>query len=371
MSFSKITDANRSKTIRSIQVLRAVGASVVVYYHSVDAGGKFNLPSTGAWGVDLFFVISGFVIGMIAVRNTKMFFLRRVFRVVPLYFIATFAWATAVLLLPARADSTEVTYLGLIKSLLFIPYQMPKRDGPILQLGWTLNYEMFFYLLVALALLLMRKSNKTLVLVFVLLATIVASGYLWPSSNYIIATYQSPILLEFLAGVLISVLYLRGVFPQRVSGRLTSFFIVSVSLILAIVSFWLLIAQDTAALSLIASHRAFYYGVPAVALVISALMIEPFMRDGVITKILLELGEASYAMYLFHPFVAVFLSEIVLARFIETSNVPFRIMLFLFVYTSVALVSVVINRWLDQPMQNALRMWSTNRKKVESTRKFH
>ncbi|WP_449281448.1 acyltransferase family protein [Leucobacter sp.] len=344
------------RTVRSIQFLRALAALGVVYYHAVDAGGVFALPSTGAWGVDVFFVISGFIIGTVTVQNSTHFFRRRVFRVVPLYWIATLAWAAAVLLMPWRANSTEVDLPGLLKSLFFVPYQMPLREGPILQLGWTLNYEMFFYLAVAAMLWTLRGARRALWAAVVLLGALVVSGFVWPASDPSLAFYQSTLLLEFLSGVLLSFVYRRfaGAGLRRAAPPVRAA-VSGLGVAASLAALLVLVLQDLWVIPRLGELRAVYYGVPAVVLVAAALLLEPLIRDGRLTRAMLEIGDASYAMYLFHPFVTVALSQVVLGGVIAVAGVPLRIVLLIVTLGAVILSSIAIDRWVDRPIQRALK----------------
>ncbi|MHA3722258.1 acyltransferase family protein [Leucobacter sp. HY1910] len=354
-----------------MQFLRALAALAVVYFHAVAEGGIFALPGTGPWGVDVFFVISGFIIGTVVFGSRKQFLRRRVIRVVPLYWIATLTWAAAVLLMPWRANSTVVDAGGLIKSLLFIPYAMPERMGPILQIGWTLNYEMFFYLLVGTLLLCVRSTRTALILVGVALVLLVFSGVIWPGSSPALRFYQDPILLEFLAGLGVALVYRRvlaratSALPVKTLGAshgATAWAWLGIAGLGAVFALGVLIAQDLGIISLVSDVRALYYGIPAVLLLVCALVLEPLIRDGLVTRVLLEIGDASYAMYLFHPIVTVFISQVLLGDVIRGAATSMRVMLLIATMIAVTFVSIFINRIIDAPIQRLLRQRLTRTK---------
>ena len=146
-----------------VQALRAIAALTVVFGHAqtealslvaAKAGGlsTFLVDKTGA-GVDLFFVISGFVMVHASQRlfgeagAAKTFLLRRLFRIVPLYWAVTTLFLLAMLATPALLSSDAPTLVEIVKSYLFVPYAKAGAEmmQPVYKLGWTLNYEMFFY----------------------------------------------------------------------------------------------------------------------------------------------------------------------------------------------------------------------------------
>lgn len=136
----------QSSKIQSLQILRALAATSVVYLH---IGCE---PWFGGFGVDIFFVLSGFVMCYItdSGESGKEFFLRRIARIVPLYWALTLITFVIAWLKPTLFNSTTADLGNLFKSLLFIPYV--KENGsisPIIPVGWTLNYEVYFYLLIS------------------------------------------------------------------------------------------------------------------------------------------------------------------------------------------------------------------------------
>ncbi|MCR5875270.1 acyltransferase [Phenylobacterium sp. J426] len=137
--------------MRSIQYLRGIAAFAVLVFHAAErAGGHFGV---GAAGVDVFFVISGFIMWVVTCRKTPSpgdFLMRRVQRIVPLYWAATLLVVGVALAIPGSFPNLQVSFEALLKSLFFVPYHdAGGLIAPLIVPGWTLNYEMFFYLLFA------------------------------------------------------------------------------------------------------------------------------------------------------------------------------------------------------------------------------
>ena len=139
--------------IPTIQYLRAIAAMMVVWHHAREQlpGLKFFFPSEfGPSGVDLFFVISGFI--MVATTTGPgrpfNFIARRLIRVVPLYWLLTCTMVALAWKLPQLFRTIDLAPAHVLQSLLFIPHYSPSFPGmawPVLVPGWTLNFEMFFY----------------------------------------------------------------------------------------------------------------------------------------------------------------------------------------------------------------------------------
>jgi len=144
----------------SVQALRAFAAWVVVCHHFMQIFFDFKASgpvgqffvSKGAVGVDIFFVISGLVI-FLSTQNSDMparrFILHRLIRIVPAYWLYTAAMALLLLIAAPMLPHQVIGWQNFLLSLVFIPSENPGGYGlyPTLNVGWTLNYEMFFYLL--------------------------------------------------------------------------------------------------------------------------------------------------------------------------------------------------------------------------------
>jgi peptidoglycan/LPS O-acetylase OafA/YrhL len=205
-----------SSSVLSIQALRAIAALLVLWGHAINA---VNLevtadfpPLYGPFGVDLFFVISGFVMVYSSERlfgeprASIKFFARRLARVVPLYWAAT---ATLVWFVVPYASTKAV--LG---SLFFAPH-IPS-EAPLLFVGWTLIFEMFFYTIFAIALLAKRRiavvaSTSVVLISFVALGPGSTAGNWAPPASSSIAYLADPISIEFVFGMMIALLYRAGV----------------------------------------------------------------------------------------------------------------------------------------------------------------
>ena len=143
MQLPKIREAHRKNDIVSIQYLRALAALAVLVFHAASkAGVDFSI---GQAGVDLFFLISGFLMVVITGDHTsaKSFIIDRLIRIVPLYWIATLT--LVVLSLIGFAPNLSIQPAYVIQSLLFIPVREPGGENiwPVLVPGWSLVFEIF------------------------------------------------------------------------------------------------------------------------------------------------------------------------------------------------------------------------------------
>lgn len=274
--------------IRPIQYLRAVAAMSIVWLHAVyglpSAVERLGAPYFGASGVDLFFVISGFIMVTVAMWSDVSpgrFFCMRLVRIVPLYWLATFAMIG--LAASGQVPRSSYTSAEIATSLLFVPYAPPAPAGsaalPIVENGWTLNYEMFFYALFAVWLAAPRHL-RLIGLLLTLVVLVVLGRLAGPFTVPAATAYTSGLLLEFGAGALLAWLWLRG------------------GLRLGLVS----------ALSLIALGC---YGIAwthprLVILAGAALILAGSLHPRICAienQLLLQLGNASYSLYLTHQFV--------------------------------------------------------------------
>jgi exopolysaccharide production protein ExoZ len=143
----------------TIQYLRTLAASLLAFHHAMapPAVAPYYSHQFAQFGVDLFFVISGYIMWATtaaAPPSPPSFWLARIVRIAPLYWVFTTLFITVSLVAPQALFNPPVLDPFLIlKSYLFVPASLP----PVYTLGWTLNYEMFFYLVFGLCLLVPQR----------------------------------------------------------------------------------------------------------------------------------------------------------------------------------------------------------------------
>ncbi|MBX5184461.1 acyltransferase [Rhizobium sp. NZLR5] len=283
-----------------LQYLRAIAALMVVYFHAILQLAKVNpaVDATafvyGETGVDIFFVLSGLVMWLTTSGRAMSpidFARRRIKRIVPLYWLATLFSAVVALAAPSLLKSTVFDLSHLIASLFFLPWANaadPSTIAPVVVPGWTLNYEMFFYLVFAL--LLALPEVRRIPAMLAVFAMILIGCWLLPemtASRF----YGEPIILEFLAGVVLGWLYRQKVLlPNRWA--------------------WAALALGFAFLfineALMGPESRFYaWGIPAIFIVYGAVSID-FSRLPFIGW-LNYLGDCSYSIYITHAFTLAFL----------------------------------------------------------------
>ena len=283
-----------------LQALRAVAALAVVAAHAPEDLAASPFPTSVNWfhgvaGVDLFFVISGFVMMLSSTRllakvhPARLFLWRRLLRIAPLYWVLTCAKLALLLAVPGEALHGRPSVWNVVSSFLFIPSAGPGGEvRPVIVVGWTLSFEMAFYLLFAVALLVgaaeagrrgLLRFLAPAVAVLALLGAVRTDA--WPAWTMI----ADPIVLEFLAGVGVARLVQRRRLPSPAGGAV------------------LVVAGAAALLWTVPRTipRVLSWGVPAALVVLGVVALEPWLGRR-LPRWLLLLGDASYSIYLAQTF---------------------------------------------------------------------
>ncbi|MDZ5111958.1 acyltransferase [Pseudomonas putida] len=323
----------------SLQALRAFAAWVVVCHHFMQiffdfqASGPIGqlLSDRGAAGVDIFFVISGLVIYLSTCDKAiepRQFLLNRALRIVPAYWFYTALMATLLLAFSQWMPHQAFTWHHLLLSLLFIPAENPGGYGlyPTLNVGWTLNFEMFFYLLFGLAFLVRRRHHQLLVTAALLLASELL-GRLGVLSRF----YGNDIIYEFLLGIGLGVLHRRGLIHQ---GRLLPLALLAVA--------------GLAIYHLDASWRLLHWGVPSAMIVLAFVALEPLFRGN---RLLKALGDCSYSVYLIHVLV-------LYAGWFASQRLQLNpYLVFALCVPSIGLMSWFSYQWLERGLYRRMQAW--------------
>lgn len=265
--------------LENLQALRAFAALNVVYFHILGAAAARHqqasalafLSGWGINGVDIFFVISGFVMVYTQARNPKpagVFMRNRLTRIVPVYWLLSAGMLAVALAFPAGFTQPFDTSAGHVLSSLLFASNTLSHQPPLLYVGWTLEYEMLFYAVFALSLL-VRDARVAPVLAGLVLGGLVASGTI------------GTIALEFVFGMACARAYIA--LGRKFDG--------------------VFMAAAGAAILLLTIRygdgvdRVWRYGLAASLLVLGLAATRP-VKSGLLTY----LGDASYSIYLIQAF---------------------------------------------------------------------
>lgn len=283
-------DTDKPGTILSIQILRFIAALSVVLFHSHNAlkdhlvghrsDGIDHAFGVGASGVHIFFVISGFVMVYTTRRaglTPGKFLSRRLIRIYPIYWVMAATYFATHLMLgtPYQLDSAQIA-----GALLLFPAASSLIIGP----GWTLAFEMYFYLCFALAIFAGVRRGLVFLSIYYLLSA--ALGLYFGHHSSITNLASNFLLLEFAAGAWLGYAFSNGlVFAPRTAGALTL-----LGLLTLISGFWVPYDRVPSVIS---------WGIPSFFVVAGALSFEPWLRTA-IGRFVAKLGDSSYLLYLSH-----------------------------------------------------------------------
>jgi exopolysaccharide production protein ExoZ len=330
-----------TRSLLSIQILRAVAALGVVLAHI------FPGAVIGTAGVDLFFVISGFIMVYASERlfgrreAPRIFFLRRLARIVPLYWAVTAVLVAYPLLAGVDLAAVNLSPGAILGSFVFFP--LPRPDGSLLPvhfLGWTLNYEMFFYAVFA-GFIVFSRQRAVAAIIALFIAIVILGLAFKPPQPF--AFWADPIILEFCFGMLIASAYRDG---ARLPPPAAAGLIVAAAMAFAASAAW-------------GHHltwRVAEWGLPAAALVAGCALSKGSPNLGVVSRALGLLGDASYSLYLVH--LPVFLVVRKAWSLRGPADAPWLLSLALFASAIMAAIVVYVvfenpsRRWLQRKIEH-------------------
>jgi peptidoglycan/LPS O-acetylase OafA/YrhL len=341
-----------------IQVVRALATLVVAATHfSLDfnkiVGPSSVLPEFMSYGYvafDFFFVISGFVLvyaseSLFGTRSgPRIFYLRRLIRIIPMYWLATALYVLVAFAVPSLGKTYSLQ--SIVGSFLFIP--VPRLDGvmqPVVGQGWTLNYEMYFYILFAVSVAAARRMAVLIASILIVIS--VGIGQIFPLATAFEYWFK-PFLIEFIFGMTLGLLFREGYRVPPWVG-------------------WLLVVAGLAILAFGPSQRgdSMLRGIHiggTVAVVVAGFTLGDLFRPGPAMRFVTLLGDATYSLYLFHSFP----NRAVLhgARWLGMDLNAAPLLLLAIALVLSTLLAIVMYIYIEAPTTRGLRRWF----RCESTR---
>ena len=313
--------------LNGIQMLRGLAAFAVVIYHIqllAEKNGIINqiivnnISENLYVGVDIFFVISGFIMAKTVVGSDISgleFIRRRIIRIVPLYWVLTFFLFTSINLISNVMQISSYSYRQLLASLFFSS-DIFYMSVPIIDQGWTLEFEMFFYILISICLIFTRKRNA-LMLTGVTLILICLLG-------------ANQMFLEFVIGI--TVYYInKFIYLKEILFKFTAIF--------AVLIFLLLFSMDYSS-----DLRVVVYGIPCALMLLACANINLAP-----TNRLVVLGEISYSLYLSQSLL---LFWFVKGSVLITNQLLQFFCLFILIPISCVVIAFFIHKFIEIPLTN-------------------
>ncbi len=287
--------------LESVQSLRGIAALFVVSQHICFIG-------RGSFGVDIFFLISGFIIMLSTEKGREHFLVKRLIRIVPLYYLFTFVSFLAAFFIPALFDNTKADVISLVKSLLFIPFEQSGVTQPLYRIGWTINYEVMFYLLFFISMLISFRFRA--IICTLLICLLAGLGALFPNLPEPARFWTDSIILEFAVGML-SYYLIRFWYGKVAEKEKTSPLFCKICVIIgmiACVSLFLFMYKSYENSFLCSIPEFIRWGLPSFVIFLI------FLRIGFTCSfpgILVLLGNMSFSIYMIHYFPMRFLGRII------------------------------------------------------------
>lgn len=326
----------------SIQALRGIAALFVILEH-------IRFLNCGAFGVDIFFCISGFMMMLSTHKHTGHFFGRRLIRILPLYYLMTLGTWVMLLLFPGLFEQTTANPAYLVKSLLFIPFDI---DGgiiqPLMRIGWTVNCEMFFYLLFFISLRLSQKYRGLLCSGFLILPVLL--NQLLPTAPAPLAFYGNPVMLEFILGIL-CYYGARLLYTRHQEQRLPK--ISAVLALLTAVLLFLALIVTKPSINILGIRRLLLWGLPGMLIVLCFFAAGLYIR---FPACLVHLGDMSFSIYLIHYYPVMLLDRTVFDFSQPSPAALFGVFLTIPVCLLCSSVSYrLIEKWLTAKLKRLLK----------------
>lgn len=335
-----MADTFHARHFNSIQALRGITALLVTLEH-------VRFLSCGAFGVDIFFCISGFM-AMFASHHTGRDFLKkRLIRIYPFYALMTIGTFFLLLLFPDLFHMTQADPVSLAKSLLFIPFEISEGViQPLVRVGWTINYEMLFYLIFAISMRLSHKYRGLICSAF--LGGLVLLTHVLPIDSTLLTFYGDYIQLEFILGIIAyyAVRRLYAVWEISSKAHIYACCQLCGTLVLAMLLLLAITKQQT---PIAGMGRLLYWGIPAFIIVLLTFVTDLRVKT---PGWLVSLGNMSFSIYLIHYYPLLFIDR---KLFSLEHFSPMAVLITILGLAMVVIVSYVAYQLIEKKFSGYLR----------------
>lgn len=317
--------------LTGLQWLRAVAVLLVVGWHVMVKANVLNITSQqyfaiGNAGVDLFFIISGFIMAYTLQKqeNGCAFFVKRLARIIPLYWIFSLT-ALLIYLYNPKMVNSHAEHTTILNSFTLFPIE---NHAMLIDVGWTLRYEFIFYSVLSICLIFRKDTG--LKLCSILLLAHPFTSYFFNHRGFYFDFLTNEILMEFSFGII-----------AYYVNRNINIYVMPIITILLGVALLLTLENYTPYL-----HRTFKYGVPMLLILVGTLRLNQ-KGNNCISKALSITGDASYSIYLSHMFtlgIAILISRKILpGTKLDYLFIPFSIL-------ASIIVGIVIFYLIEKPL---------------------
>ena len=322
----------------SIQALRGIMALFILLEH-------VRFLFCGAFGVDVFFCISGFMIMFSSYKSTDYFMRKRLIRILPLYYLMTVGTFLLLLLFPSMFEQTKANPVFLIKSLCFVPFDVGNGVlQPILRIGWTVNCEMFFYFIFFIAMKISFRYRGAVCSAF--LGIVVLIRYVSGLEVPFLKFYGDGVMLDFILGI--SCYYIvRWLYETHQKKPFSKVISGIAMLVFAVVLIGLTMTRKE--IDIVGLRRPLTWGLAAMVLVISAFLIGLNVK---IPKFFVFLGNISFSLYLMHYYPVMLLDRKVFDFSVATPKAVIGVFISVALCIAVAAISWFV---MEKKFGNLLR----------------
>jgi peptidoglycan/LPS O-acetylase OafA/YrhL len=345
-----VPSQKNDSNIESIQIMRGIAAILVILLHISIKGaqygnGALNGFYVGGSGVDLFFIISGYIMCASTLNRDLdfgRFMLHRVRRIIPLYWLTTtIAWV--IFLYKPEMVNSSGGETSIWASYTLFPTGAKYLNGN----GWTLTYEFIFYILFGLAI--QKGTYTAMVVASIMLLALVMVGLVVPYNQATFNIVTANLSLEFIYGMGCFYLFNRKIIkPNIVLGPGLC---IAGALLLAAEAIFKIPNQE--------ENRGWLWGIPMLLVFTGFLCLEGFIKGSSsgFKKLLLAVGNSSYSLYLFHPFT-LSATAMVLKRMQMDAN-PYLFAVTLFTVTVMA--GYLVYLYVERPLVTVSKQFLTKK----------